>query len=237
MKIGIITPLDHHHKFIISEIYKKYKNLFIIKDNKKVKAKFKNQYINHVRQKKYEINRWFSKNIQFPEKKQIIEIYDVNKTKNIRIIKKQKFNLLITSGSIKLSENFINNFKKTNIINLHGGDPNYYRGLDSHFWAIYHSDFKRLCSCVHLVSKKLDTGKIINIKKIKLFKNMKLYQLRSRNIELVTKMLISSILKFSKKKIFLYKKNKIGKYYSFMPYDLKKNVEKKFDKYTKKLDE
>ena len=43
-------------------------------------------------------------------------------------------------------------------INLHGGDPEKYRGLDSHLWSIYHEDWASLVSTLHVVSKDLDAG-------------------------------------------------------------------------------
>ena len=46
MKIVIITPLEKHHEYIISEIYKKYKNIIVIKDDKKIKSKFNTKYKN-----------------------------------------------------------------------------------------------------------------------------------------------------------------------------------------------
>ena len=47
------------------------------------------------------------------------------------------------------------------IFNLHGGDPEKYRGLDSHYWSIYHNDFKSLITTLHKVRPILDTGEIV----------------------------------------------------------------------------
>ena len=66
-------------------------------------------------------------------------------------------------------------------LNLHGGNPITYRGLDSHLWAIYHEDFSELVTSIHLVEPELDTGKLINKRPIKLKSKMKLYQLRAEN--------------------------------------------------------
>lgn len=194
MKIGIITPLESHHRYLIKEIYKKYKNIIIIKDKKKIKPPFKNNYINLKKQENYESERWFKDKIVFPKKKLIRIIYDINNKKNIKIVKEEDLDLLITFGSIKLRKEFTNNFKKNKIINLHGGDPNYYRGLDSHLWSIYHGDYKSIQSCLHYVSEKLDTGKIIQKKRINLKKNTKLHQLRCQNTELLSKWFLITLI-------------------------------------------
>jgi len=235
MKIVIITPLEKHHEYIISEIYKKYKNIIVIKDDKKIKSKFNTKYKNINLQKNYENKTWFEKKFIFPKEIKIIKIRDVNKKENINKIYTLKPSLLISSGAIRLSKNFINKFKKIKIVNLHGGDPDHYRGLDSLLWAIYHNEYHNLKVSIHYVDKKLDSGKIIEKQKIKLFRNMKLYQLRKSNVESTKKILLNYLSRFSNNKKILTKKNKQGKYYSFMPTALKDIVEKKFNNFAKKL--
>lgn len=232
MKLIFVTPLDLHHKFIISRIFNRFKKINILRDKKKIKPKFSTIFSSKKKQNLYEKKLWLKKKIKLPK---VIDIEDVNKIINIKKIKQLKPEVIVTLGSIKLSSNFLKNFTNIKIVNLHGGNPNYYRGLDSHYWAIYHNDFKNLKVCLHFVSNKLDTGKIIQIKNIKLFKNMKLYQLRSKNAEIAVKILLKFLKNiFNKKKIIL-KNNNSGRYYSFMPTSIKKIVENKFNNFTKKI--
>ena len=37
----------------------------------------------------------------------------------------------------------------------------YYRGLDSDLWAIYHRDYKNIGVTIHMVDSELDTGEIL----------------------------------------------------------------------------
>jgi len=227
--------LDNHHKYIISEIYKKHKNIIVAKDSKRIKAKFDTRYKNEYLQNNFENKIWFKKNFVFPKDIKVLKLFDINNKININKIVKLKPFLIITSGAIKLNNNFINEFKKTKIVNLHGGDPEFYRGLDSLFWAIYHNEYHNLKVAIHYVDKKLDTGKIIEKQKIKIIKNMRLYQLRKSNVELTIKLLLRFLKKILNKKKILTKRNKKGKYYSFMPSVLKDIVEKKFNNFTKNL--
>ena len=64
---------------------------------------------------------------------------------------------------------------------------------------------------------------------------MRLYQLRKSNVELTIKLLLRFLKKILNKKKILTKRNKKGKYYSFMPSVLKDIVEKKFNNFTKNL--
>ena len=114
-------------------------------------------------------------------------------------------------------------------------NPEKYRGLDSHYWSIYHGDFK-LETCLHVLNNKLDDGKIIFKKCIKLKKNLRIFQLRELNtINCIDIALNLFRLLHLGKKIKTTKQKNIGRYYSFMPSLLKINLEKKFLNYCNKL--
>ena len=232
MKIVFVTSLDLHHKFIINKIYSKFNNIIIFRDKEKIKSKFNTSFSLVKKQALYERKKWLKKKLKLPE---VINIKNANKISKIKQIKKLKPQIIVALGAIRLNKNFIKNFKRTKIVNLHGGNPNYYRGLDSHYWAIYHNDFKNLQVCLHFIENELDTGKIIQIKKIKLFKNMKLHQLRSKNAEIAEEILSKFLTNISSKKRIILKKNNSGRYYSFMPSPIKKIIENKFNNFAKKL--
>jgi len=64
-------------------------------------------------------------------------------------------------------------------LNLHGGDPEEYRGLDTHLWAIYEEKFSALVTTLHRVDKGIDTGEIVERTALRLKKSMELFQLRA----------------------------------------------------------
>ena len=120
MKIIFLTSLNLHHKFIISRVYKKFKNLIIVNDTKKISPSFENNYKVNKLQRDYEKKIWSKKKFIIPE---AFKIKDANKKLNIEKIKRLKPNLIVTLGAIKLNKNFINNFKKIHIVNLHAETP------------------------------------------------------------------------------------------------------------------
>ncbi len=63
-----------------------------------------------------------------------------------------------------LSKSFINNFKGK-ILNIHPSLLPKYKGLNTHEKAIKNKDKYSGCT-VHFVNSKLDSGKIINQKKV-----------------------------------------------------------------------
>ena len=89
--------------------------------------------------------------------------------KILELLKKKKINLICLAGFMRiLSKNFIQNFKGQ-ILNIHPSLLPKYKGLNTHERAIKNKDRYSGCT-VHFVTAKLDSGKIIIQKKVKINK-------------------------------------------------------------------
>ena len=87
----------------------------------------------------------------------------------LELLKKRKINLICLAGFMRiLSKNFIHNFKGQ-ILNIHPSLLPKYKGLNTHERAITNKDRYSGCT-VHFVTAKLDSGKIIIQKKVKINK-------------------------------------------------------------------
>ena len=94
------------------------------------------------------------------------QVKDTEK-KVLILLRKEKINLICLAGFMKiLSKNFINKFDGK-IINIHPSLLPKYKGLNTHVRAIENNDKFAGCT-VHYVTEKLDSGKIIMQKKIKI---------------------------------------------------------------------
>jgi len=106
---------------------------------------------------------------QYKIKKEIFNFKNFKKAeKNILILlKKKKIKFICLAGFMKiLSKKFIKKFNGT-IINIHPSLLPKYKGINTHIRAIKNND--RFTGCtVHYVTEKLDSGKIIIQKKIKI---------------------------------------------------------------------
>jgi methionyl-tRNA formyltransferase len=100
------------------------------------------------------------------------------------------------------------------LLNLHGGDPERYRGLDSHLWAIYHGDFAGIVTTIHAVEPQLDTGAIVAREPVPL--PDELHALRAAN----TRVCVDLTLRALDAPPAVPQRTK-GRYYSFMPAVLK----------------
>ena len=78
--------------------------------------------------------------------------------------------MICLAGFIKiLSKNFIKRFKGK-ILNIHPSLLPKYKGLNTHERALYNKEKYSGCT-VHFVNSKLDSGRIILQKKVKISKN------------------------------------------------------------------
>ena len=122
------------------------------------------------------------KNKSIAEKKILLEL----KKKNIEFI--------CLAGFMKvLSKNFINNFKNK-ILNIHPSLLPKYKGLNTHQRVINNKEKFSGCT-VHLVNSKLDSGKIILQKKIRVSKKDTHIKLRQKILKEEHKLYPKAILK------------------------------------------
>jgi methionyl-tRNA formyltransferase len=227
----LLTTKTPHHFFFINQI-SKFCNLIVVFEKNILKPNFKIKHGYEKYQILYEKKKWFNNNkIKIFKDIKILNVYDINEKKTIDFIKSNNPDVIFSFGVSRLKKNFLKNIKEK-IYNFHGGDTSFYRGLDSHLWSLYHNDQRGLKVTLHEVDDKLDTGNVIFIENLQLKKTNKLYQLRSVNTELCVK-LAKKFLKNIKIKTKTQKK--IGRYYSFMPSEIKDIINKKYIKKLKKI--
>ena len=124
----------------------------IISDNSKAKG-LKFGKINKIKKKVFNF-----------KKKNIIE------NQILSFLKKREIKMICLAGFMKiLSKNFITKFRGK-ILNIHPSLLPKYKGLDTHQRALNNNEKYAGCT-VHFVNSKLDSGKIILQKKVKISKN------------------------------------------------------------------
>ena len=115
-----------------------------------------------------------SKGLQYAKiykiKKKVFDFKNTLSEKKVtNELKKNNINLICLAGFMKiLSKSFIKNFKGK-ILNIHPSLLPKYKGLNTHERAIKNKDKYSGCT-VHFVNSRLDSGKIIIQKKVKINK-------------------------------------------------------------------
>jgi len=233
MKIVILTTETLHHTYFIKEISEKYPIEKVLIERDSLHAKFETNHPFEDVREEYEKKNFFNgKKVSLNNVSDTFETKTVNEPNAISFLKDLSPDIMISFGTGKISKEVIQ-ICPDGIINLHGGNPEEYRGLDSHLWAIYNNDFDNFDVVAHRVNKNLDCGAIILQKPIKIFKSMKLYELRRYNTEICVELVLSAIYIYKKHGHFIsHTQKKLGKYYSFMPTEKKEICVNRFNKYT-----
>ena len=101
----------------------------------------------------------------------IINYKNKKKAENkiLKNLKKNKINLICLAGFMKILSKQIINVYKNRILNIHPSLLPKYKGLNTHKRVIKNKEKFTGCT-VHMVNSKLDSGKIILQKKIKILK-------------------------------------------------------------------
>ena len=119
----------------------------------------------------------------------------ISENKLLKKIKKNKVGLICLAGFMKiLTNNFIKKYNQP-ILNIHPSLLPKYKGLNTHQRVINNNE-KFTGSTVHLVNSKLDSGKIILQRKIKILKNDNPKTLEKKILKLEYKLYPDAILKF-----------------------------------------
>ena len=106
--------------------------------------------------------------------------------KILKELKKNKIKFIMLAGFMKiLSKRFINKFKGK-IVNIHPSLLPKYKGLHTHKKVLINKDKFSGCT-VHFVSEKLDSGKIILQKRVKVLNNDNIKKLEKRILKIENK--------------------------------------------------
>ena len=114
---------------------------------------------------------------------------------SLKLLKKYNIDLLCLAGFMKiLSGNFIKKFSKP-ILNIHPSLLPKYKGLNTHKRAIKNKD-KFAGASIHKVTEKLDSGKVILQKKVKILKSDTVKSLEKKVLKIEHEIYPKAIDKF-----------------------------------------
>jgi len=234
MKIAVLTTETPHHIYFVREIKKIFDDVIVFSETQNLVAPFETYHSFEGMRDEFECNEWFhGQEMKISEYAKVYSFSSMNEEAAIQTLKKENADLVLVFGTGLLKSNLIR-VCPNNIFNLHGGDPENYRGLDSHLWAIYHRDFSSLVTTLHRVDPTLDAGDIVLQGQIPLTQEMGLHKLRSLNTQLCVQLAVTLIDMCSRNgKLVSRRQRQAGRYYSFMPSVLKSICYKNFEKFIK----
>jgi methionyl-tRNA formyltransferase len=157
-------------------------------------------------------------------------VESVNTNESVAALESLAPDVVIIFGTGKVSTPVIKTAQLC--LNLHGGNPEHYRGLDTHLWAIYHRDFDNLVTTLHQVEPEFDTGDIIFQTQLKLNRDTRLHELRAINTDACVTMSRLALAGLELNGSLPSRKQvSRGRYYSGMPGILKEDCLRKFEQH------
>tara|TARA_B100000676_G_C17810683_1_gene697259 strand:+ start:177 stop:752 length:576 start_codon:yes stop_codon:yes gene_type:complete len=105
--------------------------------------------------------------------------FSILEKKLLRILRERKIKFICLAGFMKILTNYFIKEFKGKIINIHPSLLPKYKGLNTHRRVLENNELYTGCT-VHFVSHKLDSGKIILQKKIKIYKKDNIKKLNKR---------------------------------------------------------
>ena len=236
MRIIVLTTKTPHHLYFVKEVSTVFNITGIAVESRTLKSPFNTHHYFEDERDQYEITELLQeKRVRFEDFCETKAFNNINDEGCIQFVAGLKPDVIVTFGTGLIRKSLIN-LCPDGFINLHGGDPEYYRGLDTHMWAIYHQEFEQLIVTLHRLNPSLDDGEIIQQAQIRLDKNSKITKLRVENTKLCVQLTLSALLDFNQLGSFISKpQQRKGRYYSFIPADLKEICVKNFEQYIHKL--
>jgi methionyl-tRNA formyltransferase len=234
-KIAIFSTDTAHHRFFLNSILKEGVPLVgCIFERGQIKSPFPTYPLFEKEEESFEAENFFTVIPRELPNGLAIEVESINSVDAAERIISLNPDFGVVFGTGRISNDVIQMFPD-GLINVHRGITEEYRGLDSDLWAIYHQDYDNLGVTIHKVEPLLDTGDIVYQERVKLKSGFRAHQIRFYTTVIATELVIRALKDYLTGSLQLKPQEKKGRYYSFMPLDLKKIVIRKFNNYCSKL--
>ena len=218
LKVLILTNQTTHHAFFIKNLLEADVNVQVILEEKGG-SKSSGSFFQEMQA--YEKDIFFAGENQYIDKMvQSKQVSDINSQNTLDYLSKNQFDICYSFGVGLLKENTLSKLPSMRL-NLHGGNIQNYRGLDSHIWSCYHKDLHGFLTTLHILSKNLDCGNIVQIGELDLSEISEMYMIRSLNTRMAIDLVLANLHAFNKLgSIISYSQTTKGRYYSRMPESL-----------------
>lgn len=236
MKIAILTTPTPHHAYFVRDLAQRYPSAHVFCEDRSARAPFATAHPFEAERDAFETGLWFDGHLPPLSAFAPVQNFEsMNSAEAVRALSEFRADFAIVFGTGRLDPAVIEAGPQC-FVNLHGGDPEEYRGLDTHLWAIYHNDFGGLVTTLHTLAASLDAGDICLQDAVRIKPMMPLHQLRAANTDACVRLARAAVGSFADLgSIPSRKQARRGRYYSFMPSPLKEICLTKFQKHTARL--
>lgn len=234
MRLVVLTTETPHHAHFVRTLSESFPVELVMVETEAVSAPFQTTHAFEAERDVYEKGAWFGGGeVSLSTFAPTCTVGRINQPDAVQKLRETDPDVIVVFGTAKLSEEVID-VCPDGIVNLHGGDPEEYRGLDTHLWAIYHGDYGALITTLHRLNAELDDGEIIQRLPVPVKAGMRLHELRKVNTEVCIQLVTTALQAFGGAGAFTSTPQRHrGRYYSFMPTVLKQVCLRRFERHTR----
>lgn len=236
MRLVVLTTDTPHHARFVQQISIRFPITRVFEETTGVSVSFETVHPFEKLRDQYESEIWFSGNdASLMDFASVSSFKNLNDSDAVAELAALSPDVVVVFGTRRLKPTVIE-AAGSNMINLHGGNPESYRGLDTHLWAILHEDFGNLVTTLHTVNEALDDGRIVATLPVPIRPVMKLHHLRAANTDVCIRLSLVALEEFAEDgKLTSRNQRTKGSYFSFMPSEYKDRCLRNFHEYTEQL--
>lgn len=219
-RVLVLTTETPHHVHFVRELIAAGHSVTVVKEHTTPPAGSTGTEFQHQRDA-YEQSLWFEGKVpSLDDLCRTRVVAGINTLDGLEVLRRSQADVAISFGTGWIKAEALT-LLPVERWNLHGGDPQKYRGLDSHLWALYHRDGEALVTTLHTLDPDLDRGAVIGGSLIDLTQAPELHMLRATNTELAVSLVLGSLAHLEAVgRVPRMPQAAVGRYYSALPDDL-----------------
>jgi methionyl-tRNA formyltransferase len=217
LRVLVLTTETTHHAHFVNELITAGHSVAVLNEcitpaGDTLNARFLEQ------RDAYEASRWFGDGVPFlADLCPTSDVPGINTSQGLMALSQEHADVALSFGTGWIRGEALG-FLPFERWNLHGGDPQKYRGLDSHLWALYHRESDALVTTLHTLDPDLDRGDIIAGSALDLREAPELHMLRAANTELAVSLVLGSLAHLDAVgRVPRMPQAGVGRYYSKLP--------------------
>ena len=227
MRLAILTTDTLHHTYFVREVAKRWPVELCLLETRKSLASYPTDHAFEKLRDDYERQAWGESAFGASP----VICWDANDSEAVQILKDARSDVAVVFGTGKIGPGVVASCR--HILNLHGGDPQRFRGLDSHLWSILCDEFPPFAVTLHRLTPALDAGDIVGTEAVYVRKGMRLHEVRRFVTEACVRLVNAALEEFAETGRFSSRPQEdVGVYCHAMPAWLKERAVKKFEAYT-----
>lgn len=236
MRLVVLTTQTPHHAYFVRRLNEQFPVVLTLVETQSNRAPFPTHHSFEDTRDAFERQTWFDgADVQIDSITGTEKFPSLNDPVSVRRLEAVRPDVVVVFGAGKLSRDVLE-ICPDHMFNLHGGDPERDRGLDTHLWAVYEDRFDALHTTLHRVNDKLDDGEVVVQRRVPVARGMPLHALRRANTEVCLDLTTDMLQSFRQSGGVPSRPQRArGRYFSFMPAGHKAVCVTKFQRYSSAL--